>query len=300
MKKKLLFSDKAWDKMIYMRNKSSNEVGGWGVTKKDDPFYVEDFKLVKQIVGPATVDFDDDGNTKFCTEMVEAGFDFSQFQKIWIHTHPGDCSLPSSVDIDTFKRMVDSLSPEDYAIMFIIAQNDTATAKMAYKSSSIGVIISDLAVEYEVSDKNNKDYDQEYDSLVSTNKISMFKQHGKFPSWEFSQHKKTQYLKLKAQDLPLIYFNMNINSYTELDNHQEFYLRERFGPMFEVYIKGLEDQLYHFENGVDREVIESILKKYNVKRLKNIKNVDIPDILRDYCARWKTLLRREKELFGGR
>ena len=46
----LRFSPTAWAKLLYFRDKSDNEVGGFGITKVDDLLFVTDFVTVKQEV----------------------------------------------------------------------------------------------------------------------------------------------------------------------------------------------------------------------------------------------------------
>ena len=55
----LRFSPTAWAKLLYFRDKSDNEVGGFGVTEADDLLYVVDFITVKQQVSCVSVKFDD-------------------------------------------------------------------------------------------------------------------------------------------------------------------------------------------------------------------------------------------------
>ena len=44
----LRFCPTAWAKLLYFRDKTDNEVGGFGITKADDLLYVTDFVTVKQ------------------------------------------------------------------------------------------------------------------------------------------------------------------------------------------------------------------------------------------------------------
>ena len=56
----LRFSPTAWAKLLYFRDKSNNEVGGFGITEPDDLLYVTDFLTVKQKVSGVSVSFDDE------------------------------------------------------------------------------------------------------------------------------------------------------------------------------------------------------------------------------------------------
>jgi hypothetical protein len=56
----LRFSPTAWAKLLYFRDKSDNEVGGFGVTQADDLLFVREFVTVKQEVTAISVKFDDE------------------------------------------------------------------------------------------------------------------------------------------------------------------------------------------------------------------------------------------------
>ena len=56
----LRFSPTAWAKLLYFRDKSDNEVGGFGITEPDDLLFVKEFVTVKQEVTPVSVKFDDE------------------------------------------------------------------------------------------------------------------------------------------------------------------------------------------------------------------------------------------------
>jgi hypothetical protein len=56
----LRFSPTAWAKLLYFRDKSYNEVGGFGITEPDDLLFVKDFVTVKQDVTLVSVKFADE------------------------------------------------------------------------------------------------------------------------------------------------------------------------------------------------------------------------------------------------
>ena len=55
----LRFTPTAWAKLLYFRDFGDTEVGGFGITAKDDLLLVEDFVTVQQKVSVASVSFDD-------------------------------------------------------------------------------------------------------------------------------------------------------------------------------------------------------------------------------------------------
>ena len=65
----LRFSPTAWAKLLHFRDKSDNEVGGFGITEPDDLLYVRDFLTVKQQVSAVSVSFDDEAVADFFEEV---------------------------------------------------------------------------------------------------------------------------------------------------------------------------------------------------------------------------------------
>ena len=55
----LRFSPTAWAKLLYFRDKSDNEVGGFGITDPDDLLFVKEFVTIKQEATVVSVKFDD-------------------------------------------------------------------------------------------------------------------------------------------------------------------------------------------------------------------------------------------------
>ncbi|MGB6919467.1 MAG: hypothetical protein WBF96_13240, partial [Phycisphaerae bacterium] len=84
--------------MLYFRDRSDTEVGGFGVTDAKDPLLVQEFVTVEQRVTSVSVSFDDGAVADFFDSQVDAGRKPEQFGRIWLHTHPGDSPQPSVVD----------------------------------------------------------------------------------------------------------------------------------------------------------------------------------------------------------
>ena len=101
----LRFTPTAWAKLLFFRDCGDTEVGGFGITAKDNLLLVEDFATVRQKVGVVSVSFDDEAVADFFERQVDLGRKPEQFARIWLHTHPGDSPQPSMVDEETFDRV---------------------------------------------------------------------------------------------------------------------------------------------------------------------------------------------------
>ena len=115
----LRFSPTAWAKLVYFRDKSDNEVGGFGISDPDDLLFVREFIAVKQEVAPVSVKFDDEAVADLFDTQVDLGRKPEQFARIWLHSHPGDSPEPSVIDEETFKRVFGNCQ---WAVLFVVAQ----------------------------------------------------------------------------------------------------------------------------------------------------------------------------------
>jgi len=125
----LRFSPTAWAKLLFLRDYGKTEVGGFGITAKDDLLLVEDIQLVGQVCSWAHVAFNDESVADFFDEQVDRGHAPEQFARIWVHTHPGDCPRPSQTDEETFERV---FGLSDWAVMFILAAEGQAYARLRF------------------------------------------------------------------------------------------------------------------------------------------------------------------------
>ncbi len=153
--KTVRFTPAAWAKLLFMRDMTDNEVGGFGITNPSDLLLVTDFVLVKQQVTCVSVAFDDDAVADFFEDMVESGRKPEQFARIWVHTHPGSSPLPSATDEETFRRVFGGC---DWSVMAIVAQNSSSYAKIRFNTgpgceAKIPVDI-DYSSDFEGSDNN--------------------------------------------------------------------------------------------------------------------------------------------------
>lgn len=161
----LRFSPTAWAKLLFMRDMTHNEVGGFGITKPDDLLFVIDFVLVKQTVSSITVAFDDESVANLFEDQVQLGRKPQEFARVWLHTHPGNSPEPSLTDEHTFERVFGSC---DWSIMAIVAQDGSSYAMLRFNAGPHGEIKIPVYVDYDCEfDGSNIDkWMQEYRANV--------------------------------------------------------------------------------------------------------------------------------------
>jgi len=161
----LRFSPTALAKLLYFRDKSENEIGGFGITPADDLLFVQEFVTVKQKVTFASVRFDDEAVANFFEDQVDLGRQPQQFARIWVHCHPGDCPRPSETDEDTFARVFGGCA---FAIMCIVAHGDQSYARISFNVGPGGQVLIPVQVDYSETfeGSNHIQWDQEFKDNV--------------------------------------------------------------------------------------------------------------------------------------
>jgi hypothetical protein len=141
----LRFSPTAWAKLLYFRDRGDTEIGGFGITAKDDLLLVQDFVTVQQKVGMASVAFEDEAVADFFEGQVDAGRRPEQFARLWLHSHPGDSPQPSSVDEETFHRVFGRC---EWAVMFILARGGKSYARLRFNVGPGAQVVVPVEVDY--------------------------------------------------------------------------------------------------------------------------------------------------------
>jgi proteasome lid subunit RPN8/RPN11 len=161
MAKTLRFSPTAWAKLLYFRDKSPNEVGGFGISVPDDLLLVTDFVTVKQEVTCVSVKFDDEAVSQFFDQQVDLGRKPEQFARIWLHSHPGESPEPSTTDEETFQRVFGACQ---WAIMAIVAQDDSTYARLSFNIGPGGQVLIPAEVDFsrEFGPTDRSSWDAEY------------------------------------------------------------------------------------------------------------------------------------------
>lgn len=175
----LRFSPTAWAKLVFLRDMTDNEVGGFGITEADDLLFVTDIALVKQKVTSVTVSFNDDAVANFFEDQVEAGRKPEQFARIWLHTHPGDSPQPSCTDESTFQRVFGSC---DWSVMAIVAQQGSTYARLRFNAGPGGETKIPVCVDYshEFDASSFEAWKQQYlNNVIEDNIVTLSGKPGK-------------------------------------------------------------------------------------------------------------------------
>jgi hypothetical protein len=141
----LRFSPTAWAKLLFLRDCGQTEVGGFGIASANDLLFVEDVQLVRQSATGFSVAFDDEAVADFFDQQIDLGRKPQQFARVWVHTHPGNCPLPSMTDDDTFQRV---FGQSDWALMFVLAQGGATYARLRFNAGPGGEMEIPTSVDY--------------------------------------------------------------------------------------------------------------------------------------------------------
>jgi hypothetical protein len=141
----LRFSPTAWAKLLFLRDAGNTEVGGFGISAADDPLYVEDVQLVRQVCTAGSVAFEDESVADFFDRQVDAGIAPARCGRLWLHTHPGNCPQPSMTDEETFARV---FGRTDWAVMFILARGGESYARLRFNVGPGGSLTLPVEIDY--------------------------------------------------------------------------------------------------------------------------------------------------------
>ncbi len=121
-------------------------MGGFGISADpDDLLLIHDIQLISQDCTEVSVEFDDLSVAEFFEDQIAAGLRPEQIGRIWVHSHPGDSPHPSGVDERTFERCFGAC---DWAVMFIIAQNDATYARLRWRHPAPAEMEIPVGVEF--------------------------------------------------------------------------------------------------------------------------------------------------------
>jgi proteasome lid subunit RPN8/RPN11 len=141
----LRLSPTAWAKLLFFRDAGDTEISGFGITPPEDLLYIEDFVTVQQQVTSVSVAFDDTAVADFFETQVDLGRKPEQFARIWIHTHPGNCPIPSGTDEATFQRVFGSC---DWSLMAIVAREGQTYARIRFNVGPGGQMVLPVEIDY--------------------------------------------------------------------------------------------------------------------------------------------------------
>ena len=158
-------------KLQFFLHAGDTEIGGFGISSEDDLLYIQDFVTIKQRTSSVTVEFDDEAVADYFDARVDEGMVPSHFARIWMHTHPGSCPNPSSVDEMTFERVFGAC---DWALMFIIARSGQTYARLRFSAGPQAVMLLPVAVDWAAWASAVMDEDGELLSQFAENWMNEF------------------------------------------------------------------------------------------------------------------------------
>lgn len=163
----LRFSPTAWAKLLFFRDRSESEIGGFGIAEANDLLQIKEFCTVKQEVTVASIAFDDLAVADFFESQVDAGRKPEQFGRIWLHTHPGNSAQPSGTDEETFGRVFGRCQ---WAVMFILTRTGQCYARLRFNIGPGGEMIIPVEVDYSqpFGSSDFEAWDAEYRANVTT------------------------------------------------------------------------------------------------------------------------------------
>ena len=143
----LQFTPYSWAKLLFMRDKTDNEVGAFGIADQNDLLLIHDIAIVGQQVGPASMEFEDEAIADFYDAQTKAGRKPAEYARIWIHTHPGGMTTPSSIDFNNLNRV---FGGSDWAVMFILAQSGATSCELRFNVGPKASLEIPVRVNYKV------------------------------------------------------------------------------------------------------------------------------------------------------
>jgi hypothetical protein len=141
----LVFSPLAWLKLMLLMHAGDTEVGCFGVSRDDDPLYVEDLSVPTQYASMVTVRFDDESVADHFDRMADRGIVPARCGRVWVHTHPGDSATPSGTDEETFQR---AFGDADWSVMAIAARGGRTYARLSFSAGPGGSVRLPVSVDW--------------------------------------------------------------------------------------------------------------------------------------------------------
>ncbi|WP_148080352.1 hypothetical protein [Roseimaritima ulvae] len=127
---------------------------------------IEDFVMVAQACTVVTVKFEDAAVADYFDDQVDAGRVPEQFSRVWIHTHPGSCPLPSGTDEETFDRC---FGATDWAVMFILARCGATYGRLRLTAGPGAEVSLQHGIDYSMpfASADHDSWEAEYQRTVS-------------------------------------------------------------------------------------------------------------------------------------
>lgn len=117
-----------------------------------------------------TVQFADEAVADYFDQQVDRGLAPERFGRIWIHTHPGNSAVPSSVDEETFQW---SFLEPDWAVMAIVARGGATYARLRFNTGPGTQVRLGMGIDYRqpFPAADHPAWREEYDRCVSEDRL---------------------------------------------------------------------------------------------------------------------------------
>jgi hypothetical protein len=120
----IAFTETAKQKIDALVDQCDSEIGWHGIVeRKDNKFLIKDILVYPQTVTGATVTVDDEEySLNWLQKLDDETFNALRMQG---HSHVNMPTSPSGTDMDTYKKILDTLSDDDYYIFMIVNKRGT-------------------------------------------------------------------------------------------------------------------------------------------------------------------------------
>ncbi|HRA10026.1 MAG TPA: hypothetical protein PKX31_00060 [Chitinophagaceae bacterium] len=166
----------AFDKFVFMRDHKDSEITMFGITHKENPLHVYDFRIVKQKVNSTSSDCCPEYMAEYIETNAMAGIPPINCERVWCHTHPmtGDSSAnPSGKDMSTWNDQDNAM--KNFMVMMILSKTGQITCKLRVRgnlSTSVNGLDHPYEVEKEIPVEIIKD--EGYDAKILTGLKNIF------------------------------------------------------------------------------------------------------------------------------
>ena len=146
----VVFTLEAWAKIEHFVKKSkSDEVSGFGIGSVDNPMKVEDFHLIKQVVGGTHTEIEGPALAEHVALMARQGIEPFRCMRVWIHSHPFSSNTPSPSGTDT-DTILNVLGEADWAVMVIVSSECQPSTTYAELMARIPFLNRKLRIKIDV------------------------------------------------------------------------------------------------------------------------------------------------------
>ena len=141
------FSEIAKQKIDALVDQCDSEIGWHGIVeRKDNKFFIKDILVYPQTVTGVTVEVDDeDYSINWLQKLDDETFNALRMQG---HSHVNMSTSPSGTDMNTYKKILDTLSDEDYYIFMIVNKRGTLWINIYDNKNNVIFEKNDISIIY--------------------------------------------------------------------------------------------------------------------------------------------------------